>query len=59
MNVADIIVILVILVILGIIVYFTRSHKKEGGCGTCHNDCSSCHAFSNLYEEYKKGEENK
>ena len=46
MNIAD------------VIVYATRPKKgKDSGCGSCHSDCSSCSAFSSLYEDYKKDQE--
>lgn len=59
MNVADIIVIGILFIILGIIAYVTRPKKGRDKCGSCKSDCSSCHGFSNFYEEYKKDQENK
>ncbi len=54
MNFADILVIAVVLLILGIIVYLTRPKNKDSQCGGCRSDCSSCSAFSDFYEDYKK-----
>ena len=52
MNIADVIVIAVLLAILAVIVYATRPKKgKDSGCG--------CSAFSSLYEDYKKDQEQK
>ena len=51
MNIADVIVIAVLLAILAVIVYATRPKKgKDSGCGS---------AFSSLYEDYKKDQEQK
>lgn len=59
MNFADVIVIVIIIAILILIVYQTRSRKSDqkGACGSCHRNCGSCHSFSNVYEAYKKDEE--
>lgn len=60
MNLADIIVVGILILILALIFYVTRVKKKDhGGCGGCSSECSSCHAFSNFYEDYKKDETEK
>lgn len=53
MNLADVIVSGIIIGILVFAFCATKSKKKDG-CGSCSQNCSSCTAFSNLYDDYKK-----
>ena len=59
MNLADVIVSAIIIGLLIIVFYVTRAKKGNSCCGSCTSDCSSCHAFSNFYEDYKKDEADK
>lgn len=59
MNFADIFVSLIVIGILALSVYFLRRQKKNSNCNSCVGDCSTCNAFSNFYEDYKKDEEMK
>ena len=59
MNLADVIVSAIIIGLLIIVFYVTRAKKGNSGCGSCTSDCSSCHALSNFYEDYKKDEADK
>lgn len=55
MNLVDIVVIAVLIGILALIFYFTRNKNgKHSGCAGCHDSCSSCSMYGNLFEEYKK-----
>ncbi len=53
MNLADVIVSGIIIGLL-ILAFRATKSKKKNGCGSCSQNCSSCTAFSNLYDDYKK-----
>lgn len=59
MNIADVIVLISLFMILGIIVYVTRPKKGKDDGNPCDSNCSSCHLFSNLYDEYKQDQKKK
>ena len=53
MNLPDLFAGAIVIAVLVIAVFSTRASKKKG-CGPCVGDCSTCSAFSNFYEDYKK-----
>ena len=58
MNLADVLVSLVVIGLLILCFHLSKKYNKKG-CGPCVGDCSTCSAFSNFYEDYKKDEEKK
>lgn len=51
-------ILLVVLFLGTLFITFQFTKPKKKSCSDCKDDCSSCQAFKNFYEDYQKDKQN-